>query len=404
MTPVRIGLVGVGGYAATYLSSIETLEKENLLELVSVVIRSPQKYPDQCKSLSERGVAIRSSLEEMIERDAGAIEIAAIPTGILDHHDQMIQAVEAGLDVILEKPSAAVIQDVDEMIAALERTGRFCQIGFQNQSDPAVTGLKRLICAGRLGNVKEVIVVGCWQRSNLYYERNNWAGRFKIEDRYLLDGTVNNPFAHYLFNALYFASSERGRAATPATVRAELYRAHDIESEDTSCLEIACDNGTRVYFYATLCGREPADVTIEVLGENGRAVCTNRGQAQLFAGDEVSEEIVRGDTEPRTEVFRNAARYLRGLDAELNCPLAMTRAHVLAVNGAFESARPPVTIPAEHLHVWSDAASGEVFTHIRGIDELLQRAGAERKLYSDLGVQWARQTKPFTLRDYTRFQ
>ena len=29
------------------------------------------------------------------------------------------------------------------------------------------------------------------------------------------------------------------------TVRAELYHAHDIESEDTSCLEVVCRNGAR---------------------------------------------------------------------------------------------------------------------------------------------------------------
>ena len=82
----------------------------------------------------------------------------------------------------------------------------------------------------------------------------------------------------------------------------------------------------------------------------------------------------------------------------------MTRPHVLAVNGAFESAGYPVTIPAEHTHVWSDEASGAVFTSVQGIEELMQRAAAERKLFSDLGVPWARKTEQFSLRDYARFE
>ena len=132
------------------------------------------------------------------------------------------------------------------MEEALRRTGRFCAIGFQSQSQQTVLGLKRDICAGRLGRLRDVVVTGLWRRDEHYYQRNRWAGRLMVDGSYILDGTINNPLAHYLFNGLFFARPEPARVALPLSVRAELYHGHDIESEDTSCLEIECDSGVKV--------------------------------------------------------------------------------------------------------------------------------------------------------------
>lgn len=404
MKPVTVGLTGVGGYALTYLSRILDLQDKNVVRLISAVIRTPGKYPQQEKRVAERGVTVRRSFDEMLERDGEDIEVAAIPTGIDSHRELMIQAVEAGCDVVLEKPSAATVQDIDAMLAALDRTGKFCTVGFQSQSNPTVLGLKKAVCDGRLGAIKEVVVTGCWKRSNSYYTRNPWAGHFTYKGRYILDGTINNPLAHYLFNGLFFASQQWGHAAVPVSVRAELYRAHKIQSEDTSCLEVACDNGVRVYFYATLCAEEQTMPEIEVIGDKDHATWDAKGTARIFEGDSLAEEIALPDhVDPREVLFRNAARYLRGLDTELNCPLQMTRSHVLAVNGAFESARYPVPIPEDQLEISTDPESGEVYPLIPGIRDIITRAAEERKLFSDLAVPWAVKTEPFSLENYGRF-
>jgi len=408
MEPVKIGLVGVGGYARAYVNIIEKLQQEELLKWTSVVIRSPQKYPDVVERLKAKGVTIRSSLEEMLETDRGNLELVAIPTGIASHREQMIQAVEAGYDVVLEKPSAATIQDLTAMSAALDRSGKFCQVGFQNQSSPVVRGLKRAICDGRLGRIKEVLVSGMWPRGDKYYRRNPWAGEYMVEGRYVLDGTINNPMAHFLFSGLYFASQEWNEAAKPTRVRAELYSGHPIASEDTSALEVVCHNGVTLYFIGSLCVYEQTDMSIHVIGEKRTAECRAGGglitSCAIFEnGKSIDQTDLIEGTDPRDDMFRNAARHLRGLDAELNCPLAMTCAHVLAVNGAFESAGDPVRIPREFIETRHDPDRGKLL-HILDIEELRERAIAGRKLFSDLGVPWAQPTEPFDLTGYERFE
>ena len=407
MEPVKLTIVGIGGYGRSYVAAAKRVQEEGLAVLHSVVIRNRPKYAKEVEEYEQRGVPIRSSFEEMLELDAGDLDLITIPTGIDMHRAMLIPAVEAGRDVILEKPPAATIQDMDAMIEALERTGRWCQVGFQNQSKVTVRELKRRICDGKLGKITSVAVKGKWRRKDSYYSRNPWAGLLKKHDQYILDGTINNPLAHYLMNGLYFASDEWQTVAEPVTVRAELYKGHRIHSEDTSAVEVTCANGVTVHFFATLCAAEQSQPEIEIVGEKGKAHWPAAGEVRIAYGDGSSEVIEEPGENARDEVFRNAIRYLRGEDEELNCPLQMTRPHTLSVNGAFESSGGTHKIPDDMLKRYTDPDDPEdtdVCTEIPEIEDVIDRAFAERKLYSDLGVPWAVPTRPFSVESYTRFE
>jgi hypothetical protein len=100
-------------------------------------------------------------------------------------------------------------------------------------------------------------------------------------------------------------------------------------------------------------------------------------------------------------VFRNAVRYLRGVDTELNCPLAMTRPYVVALNGAWESMGQPATIAPEY--VTREPRDGGTFTGINGISDLLDECYTTGKSYSDLGAPWAVSTPWVEVSDYREF-
>jgi len=393
--------VGVGGYARTHLRAIETLEKEGLGRLLAAVIRNPNKYKDEVVRLKEKNVKIYNSYEDMLENEAERVEIIALPVAIHQHKDMTIAALKAGFNVLVEKPPAVTIQDLEEMIKAEKESPGFCAVGFQSQSKNTVRALKKRICDGKLGKIREVVVKGRWKRLDSYYERNAWAGKFIYNGKYVLDGTVSNPLSHYLFNGLYFASMEWGKAASPVRVRAELYRAHKIEGEDTSCLEVEVENGARVFFFATLCGLSDEMPVHEVVGSKGTARWTKGQEVHIkYRTGEV--EVIRDDgSDERIEVFRNAARYLRGVESELNCTLSLTRPFVLTLNGAYESAGAIRNIPERYLTIKKEG--GSVSTTINNIIEIIDEASKQRKLYSDLGVEWAHPTRYFSLKNYKSF-
>ena len=126
------------------------------------------------------------------------------------------------------------------------------------------------------------------------------------------------------------------------------------------------------------------------------------GPTVLHFGDGTTETVERESRPEHDEVFRNTIRYLRGVDAELNCPVAMTRPYTVALNAAFESSGVPTQIPAGHI---TREPKGEtIFTAINGITETVRQGYEEAKTFSELGVPWARETPWVDTRDYAQFR
>ncbi len=401
MEPVSFCIVGVGGHGARHVKSSLILEQEALGEISAVVIRSPEKHAKEVDFFESRGVKIYKDYNEMLEAEKGRTEIVALPTAIHQHKEMTIKALKNGYNVIVEKPPAATIQDLDEMLAAERKSGKFCAVSFQFLYMKTVSTLKEYICDGKLGEIKKVLVKGKWKRQDSYYERTPWAGKFIYDGQYVLDGTINNPLAHYLMNSLYFASMEMGEAANPKLVRAELYKGHRIEGEDTSCLQAELHSGVQVFFFATLCSQKQSNPSHRIIGTKGTADWVTEEEVFIKYNDGRCEVIKDDDPNEMTNVFRNVARYLRGMDETINCPLRITRPFVLAVNGAYESARSIKQIPDKYIARKKEGES--ISTIIENIDEIIDQSFEKHKLYSDLGIKWAYKTDFFCLDRYRHF-
>jgi len=400
--PVSICLVGVSNFARSHKRSIDQMVAEGLATFDAAVVRSPDKYPEAIAEYAERGIRVYNDYEEFLEAEQGRVELVALPLSIHTHAWASIAAMEAGYHVLVEKPPAATVQDVDAMIAASERTGRFCAVGFQNQSKNTVRELKRLICDGGLGEIERVTVMAEWVRDDDYYARNPWAGQMVVNGHYVLDGPTNNALAHYMFNALYFASSTWGHADSPARVRGELYHAHPIPGEDTSAIEVETLGGVNIIYLSTLAGWETRGPIIRVEGTKGTAHWDFQGPTHIEYADGSTGVIEPDGQREHDEVFRNAIRFLRGVDEELNCPVAMTRPLTVAVNGAYESGAPPREIDPQY--VTREKRGEKIFTAINGITELLDRCYAERLTYNDAGAPWGYESDWFDTSNYTRFE
>ena len=124
-----------------------------------------------------------------------------------------------------------------------------------------------------------------WLRTDSYFNRAGWAGRLKVNGSWVLDGTINNPLAHMLANQLYFASSEPGKMAEPATVQAELYCGHDIQSEDTSSVRIITTDDVEIIFNATLCSDNEVGPIITTQCEKATIEYADFNKAQITYND-----------------------------------------------------------------------------------------------------------------------
>lgn len=399
--PISLCLVGTNNFAGSHLSSIRQMESEGLAKQVAAVIRRPDVYADKVAEFQARGITAYNSYDEMLQAEQGRTQLVCLPVAIPDHADTTIAALEAGYDVLLEKPPAPVIQQIDAMIDAEQRTGHFCCVGFQNQSKCTTRALKQAIGAGKLGDIQRINVLAEWIRPDSYYERNAWAGKVMFEGRYCLDGPTCNALAHYLFNALYWAEPEWGQVALPTMVKGELYHAHPIESVDTSAIAVQTNTGVDITYTVTLAGWTTRGPWSRIIGTKGTCDWAISGDATITYADGSTEILPDDGSREHDEVFRNTLCFMRGEAEELNCPLAMTRPYVLALNGAWESSNGPHEIPTDY--VTREPKDDSIFTGLNGIPELLDQSYATGKLFSELNVPWAQPSDWFDVTGYREF-
>lgn len=411
MTPLRFVVIGLGGFAEVHLNAVQWLEQQGRAQLAGVVAIAydRQRFPEKIQALQQRRISLYDSIDDFFERGTATTDVLTVPIGIHQHVPVSLQALAAGLHVYCEKPVAATIQEVDQLLAAQKRSGKLVAIGYQYLYSHSIQQLQARICDGRLGAVQRAALICTWPRSDTYYARNDWAGRLKKDGHWVLDSPMNNAMAHYLQNLLYLAATERYAAAMPIAVTAELYRSRPIESCDTALLRINCDNGSRLHFYVTHCSATTFGPHMKLVCENGTAQWEKyNGETTIQYHDGREEKFANTEAAWNFEGFRNFVQAVRG-EARLLGPPEACRSHTLVINAAHESCPQIAAFPAELLYTESAPETipspqpEGMFTRVRGLDGLLQEAYEKEKLFAELAIPWAVRSRPFALQNYRHF-
>ena len=400
---LRLAIVGARGYAADHIKIIDGFRAELGCELAAVAIRPADLRPGQKDQFAARGAEVFDDAEEMFAALAGRVDGVIIPTAIHTHCRLTCAAAAHGHNIYLEKPPAGTVQEVDRMIGAAADAGVICCLGFQAIFSESIGLIKSRIVAGELGRVERLRSWAYWPRKERYYTRNEWAGRLRCGDQWVLDGPANNALAHQIANMLYLASGTEHALAAPRRVRAELYHAREIDSEDTSAIEIETDGGATAYFIASHCtAGDHGGPWIDIECSGGRVAWNIAGRTTITYADGRSEFLERNSVKPEAAAMINFAEALRAGDqAVVKCDLAMGRMFTLALNGAFESAGRARAIPAEYCRRTGEGRQAKVI--VEGLTEAIDHCGAEGKLFSDIGCPWAEPTEPFDMEGYTEF-
>jgi predicted dehydrogenase len=401
-TKLRFAIVGAGGYAGVHIDNIRKHGAELGCALSAVAIRPQDRLPGQIEKFAAEGVAVFADAVEMFDALAGKVDAVFIPTSIYTHAALGCAAFQRGHNVYLEKPPAGTVQEVDAMLAAQRSVGRICALGFQAIYSDSITFIKQRVVSGALGRIARLRCWALWPRPDSYYARNEWAASLRHAGQWVLDGPSNNALAHQTANMLHLASPRAGQFARPTAVRAELYHARAIESEDTAAIAVATDSGATACFIASHCTQGPqAGPWIEIDAERATARWQFDGQTEIAYADG-RRETACDKTPPAIAALANFTAAVRSGDPSLvGCDLEMGRNFTLAINGAFESAGRPREIPQQYLRRTGAGPDSRVI--IDGINEAIIRCGREGKLFSELGLPWATPTSAFDLTGYTCF-
>ena len=402
---IRLGIVGIGGYGRTLIRAINEVGPQADCRLVAAADLRMAQFADQAEQLSRQGVELFGDAAKMFEAMEGKCDAMYIATSINSHAPLTLAALGRGYHVHLEKPPAATIQEVDEMLQALQSTDRFCIVGFHGVHATDIRLLKQRIVEGRLGRITSISCYCGAPRARAYYTRNEWAGTLQSGGKWVLDGPATNATSHQINNMLLLASPRAGTFATPAAVRAELYAAGPIESHDTAAIEIQTAEGPILYLLTSHCTDEQLNTTMDIQAEHAHATWTVGDGCTISYTDGSSESCRSPERNSREQIVIDFVEAIRTGDASfLRCDLAQARAAVLGIDGAHESSKRVHRIPGSHARRVAEGTD-KARTIVNGLDEMLRQGAADRKLLSDLApaAPWTVPTNTFDMSNYTSF-
>lgn len=380
MGATRVVLAGGRGHGHWHLDNLRRLSARGLVRLAGVCDVTPLE-PEALTRLGRP--AQGSDLGELIEATGATAAIVCTP--IHTHTALALTAAAHGADVLLEKPPAPSLGEYRRLVRGLAGTGRACQIGFQSLGSHALRAIRELVADGAVGEVRGIGAAGNWVREEHYFRRAAWSGRRRLDGTDVVDGVLTNPLAHAVATALHLDGSTAEEDV--AEVRTELYRAHDIESDDTSCVDIRTARGTRIVVAATLCAARAAEPYVVVHGSRGRVTFWYKQDRVLLqrAGHGPDERAYG-----RTDLLENLLAH-RADGTPLLVPPAATGAFMRVVE-AVRTARDPLPVPPSR---WRTAPGERSHRRVvDGIDELVDGAAEKLASFAELGAPWAEPLRP----------
>jgi myo-inositol 2-dehydrogenase / D-chiro-inositol 1-dehydrogenase len=147
---LRFGLIGYGLWGRHHARAIMNAPGATL---AAIACRTPETaeiarkdWPDAVVELDYRALLPR--------RDIEAVDIV-VPNDL--HEEIGVAALEAGKDVLLEKPLAPTLAACDRLIETARRTGRVLSVGHELRLSEQWGAIKRTIDAGDLGDLRCVM-------------------------------------------------------------------------------------------------------------------------------------------------------------------------------------------------------------------------------------------------------
>lgn len=366
--PARIAIIGVSGYGRIHLQLARESRDRGEIRITAATIINPQEEAATIAELQAQGTEIFTDYSEMCHQHAGRIDLCLIPTGIHWHARMTIAALESGANVLVEKPLAASLAEVEEIRRTEKRTGRFVAVGFQDFYEPGTTWLKDELDRKVIGDIASVRFLGLWPRPRGYFTRNNWAGRLQVDGVAVMDSPLNNAFAHFVMLSLFFIGDD-----TLTLEEAELLRAHSIESFDTAVVRSRTAHGVKLWFGASHACHETVEPEIVITGSRGQACWRYESEAWWRTADGATHRRPLLDiTGARRAMFSAALQRLRDPAARI-CTSELAGRHTALIESIHRQGRIGTVPPAGVAWSGTNGHASQV-PDITGLAEALHRS------------------------------
>jgi predicted dehydrogenase len=141
---VRVAVAGAGAFGRNHLRVLRELQTAGPdpagrgVALVAAVEPDPKRGEE---ARAQYGIPVFASIEELLASDVRA-EAACVAVPTVHHHAVASALLEAGLDLLVEKPLAADLSQADDLLRIAENKNRILQPGHLERFNPAVLAME----------------------------------------------------------------------------------------------------------------------------------------------------------------------------------------------------------------------------------------------------------------------
>jgi predicted dehydrogenase len=167
---LRVGIVGCGSIARAHALSYQNNPRVELVGVVDVDLLRAGEFA------ASHGTTAYGSCRELLDHQPDLVSVATPPG---NHTEVAAELLESGCSVLLEKPPATTLADMDVLAAAEKVSSGSVYVVFQHRHGSGARRAHQLMRSGALGTPRVAVCETLWYRPDSYFLpewRGNWAG------------------------------------------------------------------------------------------------------------------------------------------------------------------------------------------------------------------------------------
>jgi len=161
MAQNRVAIIGCGGMARHHIRQL--LKQRETTEIVALCEPSEEQLTLTHTVFAESGVTPPPNQPDLTKLlETYPLDSAFIITPHASHYEQAAACLQAGLDVLLEKPMVMNAEEARGLIDVRDRTGRLLVVAFPGSLSPQIRRASDLLRQGNLGRIVSISAT-VWQ-------------------------------------------------------------------------------------------------------------------------------------------------------------------------------------------------------------------------------------------------
>ncbi len=236
-------------------------------------------------------------------------QVVSVVTPNVSHHDICKSFLEAGIDVICDKPLTTTLAEAKDLQDIVRRTGRFLGVTYNYSAYPLMREARILVEAGTLGAIRIVqveFVLG-W----LSAEDDGKQARWRTDPAQAGPSFVTADLGTHCFHLAEFVTQRRVSALSADLATMVPGR----RLEDNAQIGLRFDNGARGALWASMVAAgEPVGLRLRVYGERGHIAWDQSEPDRMILAlqGEVVRTVLRGSG-GLSAAAKRATRLVAGL-------------------------------------------------------------------------------------------